>query len=203
MKETLNFSFNQRIFVPGNLWSLLSLLFYSSVLYLGFIDLRSRVRVPTCCTVPACRVWPVPCHSGWHPTYGWQHHSQWWVYFKTWPKRTDRLCKYRSGAFCCVHDFLAKITLAQHFLRCPFQLRLPHVCVWCDKRLPAGEPAGCEDQWMFSGGHSYSSSPAAEHFATTVWISEHPQLYSYWPFPELNVWRTYIYRTNSLVLLAI
>lgn len=48
------------------------------ILHLGFAHLRSRVWIPACCTVPACRVRSLPCHSGWRPTYSRQHHCQWW-----------------------------------------------------------------------------------------------------------------------------
>lgn len=45
----------------------------------GFTDLWSGVWIPACCTVLACRVWPVPRHSGRRPAHCWQHHCQRWV----------------------------------------------------------------------------------------------------------------------------
>lgn len=51
--------------------------------FLGSADLWSGVWVPACCAVAACRVWPVPSHSGWRPADSWQHHCQRWVRLKS------------------------------------------------------------------------------------------------------------------------
>lgn len=48
--------------------------------FLEFADLWSGVRIPACCTLPACRVWPVPSHTGRCPPHSWQHYCQRWVW---------------------------------------------------------------------------------------------------------------------------
>lgn len=46
--------------------------------------------------------------------------------------------------------------------------RLPHVCVRCEQRLPAGGSAYCKDEWLLGGSHSLSSSSSAQHITSTV-----------------------------------
>lgn len=48
--------------------------------FLEFADLWSGVWIPACCAVPACRVWPVPSHTGRCPAHCWQHHCQRWAH---------------------------------------------------------------------------------------------------------------------------
>lgn len=52
------------------------------VLHSGFADLWSRIWISACSAVSACRVWPVPCYSGWRPTYSREHYCQRSVWLK-------------------------------------------------------------------------------------------------------------------------
>lgn len=64
--------------------SVSALLFHLHILcylpFLEFADVWSGVWIPTCCAVPACRVWPVPSHAGRCPAHSWQHYCQRWVW---------------------------------------------------------------------------------------------------------------------------
>lgn len=93
--------------------------------FLEFADLWSGVRVPTCCAVPACRVWPVPSHTGWCPTHSWQHYCQRWVWH-------------------CAGSVTTNNINNAEFMSCS-KLRLSYVGVWCHQWLHAGGPDWSED----------------------------------------------------------
>lgn len=61
------------------------------VLHSGFADLWSRIWISACSAVSACRVWPVPCYSGWRPTYSREHYCQ----------RSVRLKRFFHYLDCC------------------------------------------------------------------------------------------------------
>lgn len=116
--------------------------------FLEFADLWSGVRIPACCTVPACRVWPVPSHTGRRSAHSWQHYCQRWVWH-------------------CAGSVITNNINNAEFTSCS-KLRVPYIGVWRHQWLHAGGPDWSEDEWLFGWSHSLPPTSSTQHIDTTV-----------------------------------